>query len=183
MKKYVSETKIKIGIIIAISFLACYTIYVLKIVEPAENELLELITSYQENLTEEALLPSQYQFPEVQVPGYFSRDSAIDISHLISRYVYKGSKLADQDFIRYTSFVESQIQKQQVFKEYKININEVVDFDYDLNRAYMKLIVVTNKKELILGEIESSSTEEFYKVHFRKESGEWKIYWINRELF
>lgn len=183
IKRILGKINFNIVVLLLIVLLFGFQIYNSKIVEPTENELLKIYKDYQENVTERAILPSEYQYPDTPVPKHFSKDITILLAKQMDRYIYKGSKLAEEEMETYTAFVDSQIFKQQMIQRFDIKVEKVVDFDYKITRANLKLLVSTNKESLISDQIEKVNTEEYYKVHFRKQEGDWKIFWIERENF
>lgn len=171
--------------IITYTLLFCilgYWILKIVILEPTEKELVGLYRNYQNNINEKIVLPQKYQNPNTVVPSYFSKDITISLTNFINRYVYDGSKLKDQEIEKYETFVDSQIFKNQMILGYEQKIDKVVEFDYKITRANLKLIVSTNKDLLDSNGI-SGNKEEFYTINFRKQNGIWKIYWISREDF
>lgn len=183
IKRILSKINFNKVVLLLIVLLFGFQIYKSKIMEPTENELLKIYKDYQENVTERTVLPSEYQYPDKPVPKSFSKDITILLTKQMDRYIYKGSKLAEEEMETYTAFVDSQIFKQQMIQQYDIKIEKVIDFDYKITRANIKLLVCTNKESLISDQIEKTKTEEYFKVHFRKQEGDWKIFWIERENF
>jgi hypothetical protein len=183
IKRILGKINLKKVVLLLLVLLFSFQVYNSKIVEPTESELLKIYKDYQKNITDKTVLPSEYQYPDTPVPKYFLNDITILLTKQMKRYIYKGSKLADKEMETYTNFVHSQILKQQMIQQFDIKIEKVVYFDYKITRANLKLLVSTNKEILISDKLEKINTEEYYKVHFRKQEGDWKIFWIERENF
>lgn len=183
IKSKLSRINVEKIILILLIIVIGYKFFEIKYVKPTEKVLVDLYSGYQRSVNEKIIIPAEYQNPDTPVPSYISKDSTISLTHLMDRFIFKGSKIIDKELQSDKEIMDSQIYKHQMIQFFDQKIEKVLDFNYKFNRANLKLLVITNKVILSTSGPKETITEEFYVIHFRKQDGEWKIYWINRDEF